>query len=101
MGYLKVILLLIVLMDFTRFESRSDSIRSDPDNGGLILPNGFEAAVIADSIGPARHLTVRENGDIYVKLRRNTDDGSIVAIRDTIADGVPDVIHKFGIFNED
>jgi len=101
MGYLKVILLLIVLMDFTRYESRSDSGRSDSDNGGLILPDGFEAVVIADSIGPARHLAVRENGDIYVKLRRNTDDGSIVAIRDRIADGVPDVIHKFGIFNED
>ncbi|MEJ7682382.1 MAG: hypothetical protein WKG06_31930 [Segetibacter sp.] len=41
----------------------------DPGNGGLYLPTGFEAVVVADSIGPARHIAVNDNGDIYVKLR--------------------------------
>jgi hypothetical protein len=37
-------------------------------NGGLILPDGFEAVVVVDSLpGRARHLAVNENGDIYVK----------------------------------
>ena len=40
----------------------------DPDNGGLFLPDGFEALVVVDSIrGRARHLTVNTNGDIYLK----------------------------------
>ena len=39
----------------------------DPDNGGLILPEGFEAVVVVDSIGPARHLAVNDNGDVYIK----------------------------------
>ena len=41
----------------------------DPDNGGLFLPGNFEAVVVVDSIGGARHLAVNDNGDIYVKLR--------------------------------
>ena len=38
-------------------------------NGGLIMPDGFEAVVVVDSLpGHARHLAVNDNGDIYVKL---------------------------------
>ncbi|MEZ5106669.1 MAG: hypothetical protein R2757_19355 [Draconibacterium sp.] len=33
----------------------------DPDNGGLFLPGGFEAVVVVDSIGSARHLAVNYN----------------------------------------
>ena len=31
----------------------------DPDNGGLKLPQGFCAAVVAENVGPARHLAPR------------------------------------------
>jgi len=72
---------------------------SDPIQGGLLLPEGFEATVVVDSIGPARHLIVNENGDIYVKLRRAYDDGSIVALRDTTNDGKADIIEKFGVYD--
>ena len=41
----------------------------DLDNGGLTLPGNFEAVVVADSLGGARHIAVSSNGDIYVKLR--------------------------------
>ena len=51
----------------------------DADNGGIQLPEGFCAIVVADSLGRARHLTVRDNGDVYVALRRPADEGSIVA----------------------
>lgn len=65
------------------------------DDGGLLLPEGFEVIVVADSIGPARHITVNDNGDIYVKLRASAEDGSIVALRDTTGDGRADRIERF------
>ena len=70
----------------------------DPDNGGLILPEGFEAVVVADTLGRARHLAVRENGDVYVKLRVPRPGGENVALRDTDNDGKADSIEYFGEF---
>lgn len=70
--------------------------QSDPDNGGLFLPDGFAALVVADSIGPARHLAVRENGDVYVKLRFSHKGFGNVALRDTSGDGRADIIQRFG-----
>jgi len=70
----------------------------DPDNGGLALPDGFEAVVVADSLGLARHLAVNYNGDIYVKLRYSSPEGENVAMRDTDNDGKADIIEKFGVF---
>lgn len=76
-------------------------LSGDPDDGGLTLPDGFEALVVADSIGPARHLAVRNNGDIYATLRRRYEDGSIVALRDTTDDGKADIIKKFGVYGKE
>ena len=67
----------------------------------LVLPEGFQAQVVVDSIGPARHLAVGANGDVYVKLRRSEGGGSIVALRDTTGDHRADVIRRFGVFDED
>jgi glucose/arabinose dehydrogenase len=36
----------------------------EPD--GLVLPPGFHASVVAEGLGPLRHMAVRPNGDIYV-----------------------------------
>ncbi len=38
----------------------------DADNGGITLPQGFCALVIADSLGALRHVAVAPNGDLYV-----------------------------------
>jgi glucose/arabinose dehydrogenase/cytochrome c553 len=65
-------------------------------DGGLLLPEGFDAVVVVDSIGPARHLAVRENGDIYAMLKRSYADGTVVALRDTTGDGRADIVRKFG-----
>jgi glucose/arabinose dehydrogenase len=73
----------------------------DPDNGGLILPDGFGALVVADSVGLTRHLAVNENGDIYVKLRITTGDNGNVALRDTDNDGKADVFQRFGDYPND
>ncbi|MES2294371.1 MAG: PQQ-dependent sugar dehydrogenase [Pseudomonadota bacterium] len=40
------------------------ALAAEPDN--LTLPQGFHATVVADGLGPVRHLAVRDNGDIYV-----------------------------------
>lgn len=63
---------------------------------GLRLPAGFRAQVFADEVGPARHLAVRDNGDVFVALRAVTDGGGVVALRDTDGDGKSDEIHRFG-----
>ncbi|WP_209331401.1 c-type cytochrome [Lunatimonas salinarum] len=69
----------------------------DPDNGGLFLPDGFEAVVVVDSVGRARHLTVDHKGDIYMKLRvPNSEGQGLVALRDSNNDGKADVVTYFG-----
>jgi glucose/arabinose dehydrogenase/mono/diheme cytochrome c family protein len=69
----------------------------DPDNGGLVLPEGFQAVVVVDSVGRGRHLAVRENGDVYMKLRGPDSLGrGSVALRDTDNDGKADIVTYFG-----
>ncbi|MCP9770491.1 cytochrome C [Lacihabitans sp. LS3-19] len=69
-------------------------------NGGLMLPGNFEAIVVADSIGSARHLAVNSNGDIYVKLRASYKKGSNVAMRDTDGDGKAEIIEYFSVYED-
>lgn len=40
-----------------------------PDDDGLDLPDDFCVTVVADDVGPARHLAVAPNGDLFVALR--------------------------------
>lgn len=77
--------------------------KADADNGGLFLPGGFEALVVVDSIGPARHLTVKDDGDIYVKLTYNdkmNGGGGTVGLRDLNGDGKADSIVYFGDYKD-
>src|ERR1700759_75290 len=77
---------------------------ADKDNGGLFLPGGFGAVIVADSLGRARHLTVNDNGDIYVKLTFNDamhGAGGTVALRDNDNDGKADVIAYFGDYKDE
>ena len=72
----------------------------DADNGKLALPGGFEALVVVDSVGRARHLAVNDNGDIYIKLRGVTAQGGSVALRDSTGDGKADIIKYFGTYKD-
>src|SRR5437879_6155011 len=55
----------------------------DNGNGGLTLPAGFCALVVADGLGPARHAVVAPNGDLYVALQGGLlTPGGVVALRD-------------------
>lgn len=91
-------LLLIFIMSafFAGSVQKSNLPAGDSDNGGLFLPDGFQAVVVADSIGHARHLAVNKNGDIYVKLTYAKQDSGNVAIRDSNNDGKADHIAYFG-----
>lgn len=68
----------------------------DADNGGITLPSGFCALVAIDNIGPARHLAVAPNGDVYVALQGAGEKGGVVALRDTNGDGKFEVKEHFG-----
>ncbi len=77
----------------TAVKAKSASI-----NGGLKLPTGFSAAVIAHNLGVARHMAVNSKGDIYVKMDRVKNGGGIVEL--SVANGKGSATKKavFGDF---
>ena len=95
----KAVQFIFILCLITQCQERIALPQSDPNNGGLILPQGFEALTVADSTGRARHIAVNDNGDIYVKLTYNdklNGAGGTVGLRDTNQDGKADTIVYFG-----
>ena len=65
------------------------------DNAGLTLQPGFCALVVAESIGPSRHMVVLENGDVLVAV--SGARGGVRLLRDTTGDGKADVVSSFGV----
>jgi glucose/arabinose dehydrogenase len=59
------------------------AIACDADNGGLTLPAGFCAVVVANNLGEARHATVAPNGDLYVALL----NGGVVGLHEKFGQG--------------
>ena len=59
----------------------SAAAATEPD--GLVLPPGFHATVVAESLGHIRHMAVRDNGDIYVSTThaRTGPPTGIIALR--------------------
>jgi len=68
------------------------------DNGGINLPDGFKAVVVADSVGQARHIQTTDNGDLYVSLSHGHDGKGIVVLQDQDGDGVADQRNYFGTY---
>lgn len=65
-----------------------------PDNGGIELPAGFCAAIVADSLPRPRHMAVASNGDLFVSLLGTGQGGAgggVVVLRDTNGDARADV----------
>ena len=69
-----------------------------PGQGGLSLPDGFCALLVADDLPAPRHLVVREDGDIFVAAAgsRQGRAGGVYALRDTDGDGRADRRMRFG-----
>lgn len=89
--------LIVMLSILTACTDKQSLPEGDPDNGGLFLPQNFEAVVVVDSLdGKARQLAVSDNGDVYVKARYAGKDSSVIALRDTNQDGKADIIKLFG-----
>ncbi|MEO6290876.1 MAG: c-type cytochrome [Ginsengibacter sp.] len=92
--------LLLVAASAIKCNTGNELPKGDPGNGGLFLPDNFEAVVVADSIGPARHIAINDNGDIYVKLSYSKKGaGGNVALRDLNNDGKADSIVRFGDYD--
>jgi glucose/arabinose dehydrogenase len=69
----------------------------DAGNGGITLPAGFCAKVVAEGLGTARHAVVAPNGDLYVALMSETNEGGgVVALRDADGDGRFEIKQPFG-----
>jgi glucose/arabinose dehydrogenase len=77
-------------------------IACDPDNGGIKLPEGFCALVVATDVGTARHMAVAANGDLYVATQSRggrgqpQTGGGVVALRDADGDGKFEVREQIG-----
>lgn len=69
------------------------------ENGGITLPKGFKAIVVADNLGTVRHIVAQSNGDIYAKLDRVKNGKGILRLRDTNKDGVADEITGWGNYS--
>ncbi|HEX6549335.1 MAG TPA: PQQ-dependent sugar dehydrogenase [Gammaproteobacteria bacterium] len=81
---------------FASASSFAATVHCQPGNGGISLPAGFCASVVADDLGIARHLAVNSNGDVYVALQSPQEGNGIVALRDLNGDGRADVVKYFG-----
>ena len=91
----------LLIISFAFSQCKNGTPHGDPDNGGLLLPEGFEAVVVVDSLpGKARHLAVNDNGDIYVKLMHTVRGQGNVALRDDDGDGKADDISYFGKYDD-
>lgn len=64
---------------------------------GLTVPAGFTAEIVHEGVGRARHVAVRENGDIYVRLKQADEGQGIVALRDADGDGRYESEARFGV----
>jgi len=95
----RIIRCIILLLLFTQCKNALPP--GDPNNGGLLLPDGFEAVVVVDSLpGQARHLAVNDNGDVYVKLMHPVKGAGNAALRDANHDGKADIIQFFGKYDD-
>jgi glucose/arabinose dehydrogenase/mono/diheme cytochrome c family protein len=99
-AYFGVGVAMLLCSQCTQTETKRSLPKGDADNGKLALPDGFEALVVVDSVGKARHIAVNENGDIYMKLRGVTPLGGSVALRDTTGDGKADIVKYFGTYKD-
>lgn len=78
-------------------QSRGDAhLEYAAGNDALQLPPGFQVVIIAQHIGAARHIAVRENGDIYIALYARHDGGCMAAIHVDPKTGKADEIKYFG-----
>jgi glucose/arabinose dehydrogenase len=83
--------------------SPDDRIECSPDNGGITLPRGFCAVVVADLVvdgrpARARHIAVTPAGDLFVAINspgNQQPSTGIIGLRDGDGDGDADEESRF------
>ena len=95
-NFIPIILLAFFAFSCAQETGNNHTLTPDADNGGLVLPEGFSAIVVADELGRGRHIEVNDNGDIYVSLRQHSENKGIVCLRDTTGNGKADIIKYAG-----
>jgi glucose/arabinose dehydrogenase len=78
-------------------QRRSRGVSCDPDNGGITLPPGFCAVVVADQVGRARQMVATRRA-LYVALAdgpAGSPPGGVLALEDTNRDGRADRQSRF------
>ena len=93
--------LILALLAATTLAACTKKSATTSTTGGcdpsIKLPPGFCATIFADSAGPARHLAVRKNGDVFIGvLDQRRSPGSVLALRDANKDGHADAELRFG-----
>ncbi|MGK2862387.1 MAG: PQQ-dependent sugar dehydrogenase [Chitinophagaceae bacterium] len=94
-----MILLSMIILSSCGGPSEKETVDKSATSAGaasLVLPDGFSAAIVADSLGKARHIAVTSKGDIYVKLAGVKDGKGIIFLHDTNGDGTADERTGFG-----
>jgi glucose/arabinose dehydrogenase len=66
------------------------------EDAGIRVPEGFDAEIFAEGVGRARHVAVRDNGDVYVALEEPVEGSGVAALRDEDGDGAADQTAYFG-----
>lgn len=91
--------LLVSVQVFASDSTRVKKRTVKEENGGITLPKGFKAVVVADNLGTVRHIVTQSNGDLYAKLDRVKNGKGILRLRDTNKDGVADEIIGWGDYS--
>jgi glucose/arabinose dehydrogenase len=79
------------LLAFAAACNRDDKVVANGCDAAIKLPDGFCAAIVADTVGRARQIAVRANGDIFVaRLTSRRDSGGVSVIRG-------DSVERFGM----
>ncbi|MDQ6813120.1 MAG: hypothetical protein M3040_05250, partial [Bacteroidota bacterium] len=94
-----ILLSMLLLTSYRNDEHNKSTVTPDQStNAGLILPQGFSATIVADSLGAVRHIAVNKNGSIYVKLGSLKNGKGILFLSDTDNDGRMDKSMAFGSY---
>lgn len=81
---------------YVHLTASGSKIKPDDDNAGLKLPAGFGALIVANKLGPARHIAVTTKGDIYVKLGALKNGKGLYYLHDSNNDGKADIETSLG-----
>jgi glucose/arabinose dehydrogenase len=86
------LLVCIPILTSCQHASQEKTVKPVTDSAttGLTLPQGFSSSIVADSLGPLRHLALNKNGDIYVKVAALKEGKGILFLSDTDHDGKMD-----------